>query len=47
MPERRSSIQAALAETLRGVVAQVLLRKSVGGRVAAREVLLSTPRSRR
>ena len=43
MPERRSSIQAALAETLRGVVAQVLLRKSSGGRVAARELLLGTP----
>jgi twitching motility protein PilT len=43
MPGRRSSIQAALAETLRGVVAQVLLRKSSGGRVAARELLLGTP----
>ena len=43
MPERRGSVQAALAETLRGVVAQVLLRKSSGGRVAARELLLGTP----
>lgn len=43
MPERRAAMQAALAETLRGVVAQVLLRKSSGGRIAARELLLGTP----
>jgi twitching motility protein PilT len=43
MPERRSSVQTALAETLRGVVAQVLLRKASGGRIAARELLLGTP----
>ena len=43
LPERHSSIQTALAETLRGVVAQVLLRKSAGGRIAARELLLGTP----
>ena len=43
MPERRGALQAALAETLRGVVAQVLLRKSSGGRIAARELLLGTP----
>jgi twitching motility protein PilT len=41
--ERRSQAQLTLAETLRGVVAQVLLRKSGGGRVAARELLLNTP----
>lgn len=41
--ERRPQLQAMLAETLRGVVAQVLLRKSGGGRVAARELLLGTP----
>jgi twitching motility protein PilT len=41
-PERRPKIQLALAEALRGIVAQVLLRKSGGGRVAAREVLLNT-----
>lgn len=41
--ERRSQAQLTLAETLLGVVAQVLLRKSGGGRVAAREVLLNTP----
>lgn len=42
-PERRAQLQAMVAETLRGVVAQVLLRKSGGGRVAARELLLGTP----
>jgi twitching motility protein PilT len=41
-PDRRPKIQLGLAEALRGVVAQVLLRKSGGGRVAAREVLLNT-----
>jgi twitching motility protein PilT len=35
-------VQAALAEHLRGVVTQVLLRKSSGGRLAARELLLNT-----
>lgn len=42
-PERRAQLQALVAETLRGVVTQVLLRKSGGGRVAARELLLGTP----
>jgi twitching motility protein PilT len=41
-PERRNGVQALLAEALRGVVAQVLLRKTGGGRVAARELLLSS-----
>ena len=36
-------MQTSLAEGLRGVVAQVLLRKVGGGRVAARELLLNTP----
>jgi twitching motility protein PilT len=40
--ERRPKIQLGLAEALRGVVGQVLLRKSGGGRVAARELLLNT-----
>ena len=40
-PENRHATQIALAETLRGVVAQVLLRKVGGGRIAAREVLLN------
>jgi twitching motility protein PilT len=41
--EQRRQVQLALAENLRGIVAQVLLRKTGGGRVAAREVLLNTP----
>ena len=41
-PERRQQVQLTLAEGLRGVVAQVLLHKSSGGRVAARELLLNT-----
>ncbi len=41
-PERREQVQLMLAEGLRGVVSQVLLRKTGGGRVAAREVLLNT-----
>lgn len=42
-PEHRRQVQLAVAQHLRGVVSQVLLRKSGGGRVAAREVLLNTP----
>lgn len=41
--DRQTQMALAAAETLRGVVAQALLRKSGGGRVAAREVLLNTP----
>ena len=41
-PERRPKIQLALAEALRGIVAQVLVRKTGGGRLAARELLLNT-----
>ena len=41
--DRRQQLQTTLAETLRGVVAQVLLKKSGGGRVAARELLLGSP----
>ena len=40
--DQRKEIQLLLAERLRGAVAQVLLRKTVGGRVAAREVVLAT-----
>ena len=32
-----------LAESLRGVIAQVLCKKKGGGRVAAREILLTIP----
>jgi twitching motility protein PilT len=43
-PEHARTVQLSLADNLRGVVAQVLLRKTGGGgRVAAREVLLNTP----
>jgi len=42
-PEHRRQVQLALANSLRGVIVQVLLRKTSGGRVAAREVLLNTP----
>jgi twitching motility protein PilT len=42
-PEERPQVQFALADTLRGVIVQVLMRKAGGGRVAAREVLLNTP----
>ena len=41
-PASRAKLQMGLAESLRGIVAQVLLRKAGGGRVAAREVLLAT-----
>jgi twitching motility protein PilT len=42
-PDHRRQVQLGLADSLRGVVVQVLLRKIGGGRVAAREVLLNTP----
>jgi twitching motility protein PilT len=42
-PDRQSQIRVMLSESLRGVVAQVLCKKVGGGRVAAREVLLSIP----
>ena len=38
----RTSVQAAMAETFRGAVSQVLLKKSGGGRVVAREIMLAT-----
>ena len=42
-PEYHRQVQLALADSLRGVIVQVLLRKTGGGRVPAREVLLNTP----
>lgn len=42
-PQERGRVQVWLAQHLRGVVAQVLLKKSGGGRLAARELLLNTP----
>ena len=41
-PDARRRIQLSLAQNLRGVVAQVLLKKTGGGRLAARELLLNT-----
>ena len=41
-PEMRGGVQSAMAESFRGAVAQVLLKKTGGGLVAAREVLLAT-----
>jgi twitching motility protein PilT len=39
--DRQAQIRVMLSESLKGVVAQVLLKKIGGGRVAAREVLLA------
>ncbi len=41
--DRQAQIRVMLSESLRGVVAQTLCRKVGGGRVAAREILLSSP----
>jgi twitching motility protein PilT len=41
-PEMRKAVQSAMAESFRGAVAQVLLKKAGGGLIAAREVLLAT-----
>jgi twitching motility protein PilT len=41
--DRQSQIRVMLAESLRGVISQTLCKKIKGGRVAAREILLTTP----
>lgn len=41
--DRQMQIRIMLAESLRGVISQVLCRKVGGGRVAALEVLIGTP----
>ena len=41
--DRQEQIRAMLSESLKGVISQVLCRKIGGGRVAAREILLTTP----
>jgi len=41
--EEKQLVRAMLAESLRLVVAQVLVKRRGGGRVAAREVLVATP----
>lgn len=41
--DRQSQIRTMLSESLRGVISQTLCKKIGGGRVAAREILISTP----
>src|SRR5947209_4746954 len=41
--DRQSPIAVMVSEPLKGVIAQTLCKKLGGGRVAAREILLSTP----
>jgi twitching motility protein PilT len=41
--DRQSQVRVMLSESLRGVIAQTLCRKVAGGRVAAREILLTIP----
>ncbi len=42
-PDRQQQIRVMLSESLKGVIAQTLLPKKGGGRVAALEVLIITP----
>lgn len=42
-PDRQAQIRVMLSESLKGVISQVLCKKVGGGRVAAREIMLSTP----
>jgi twitching motility protein PilT len=42
-PDRQEQVRTMLSESLRGVISQTLCKKIGGGRVAAREVLLSIP----
>jgi twitching motility protein PilT len=41
--DRQSQVRVMLSESLRGVISQTLCRKVGGGRVAAREILLTNP----
>src|SRR5881394_3396219 len=41
--DRQSQIRVMLSESLKGVISQMLCKKIGGGRVAAREILLTTP----
>jgi twitching motility protein PilT len=41
--DRQSQVRVMLSESLRGVIAQTLCRRIGGGRVAAREILLTIP----
>jgi twitching motility protein PilT len=42
-PDRQAQIRVMLSESLKGVISQVLCKKIGGGRVAAREIMLTTP----
>jgi twitching motility protein PilT len=42
-PDRQEQIRVMLSESLKGVISQTLCKKVGGGRVAAREILLSIP----
>ncbi len=46
-PELRQSVQSAMAESFRGAVAQVLLKKAAGGRIAGREIMMATAHTAR
>ena len=41
--DRQAQIRVMLSESLRGVICQTLCKKIGGGRVAAREILITTP----
>src|SRR5256712_2630276 len=41
--DRQAQIRVMLSESLKGVISQTLCKKIGGGRVAAREILLTTP----
>ncbi|HTY07047.1 MAG TPA: type IV pilus twitching motility protein PilT [Gemmatimonadales bacterium] len=41
--DRQAQIRIMLSDSLKGVIAQTLCRKVGGGRIAAREILLTTP----
>ena len=41
--DRQAQIRVMLSESLKGVISQTLCKKTSGGRVAAREILLTTP----
>ena len=41
--EEKSMVRSMLSESLQGVIAQTLLKKNGGGRVAAHEIMVGTP----
>ena len=41
--DRQAQVRVMLSESLKGVISQTLCKKIGGGRVAAREILLTTP----